>query len=215
MIITYFGKQYFKIQHGDLVIAINPINKDSKTDIKIARFGSQIALSTTNHNDYNGFENASHGETKPFHISGPGDYEIQGTFIKGVMSEVILAGQKYMNTIYSFSIDGISICFLGAINTAKIETESREKIEPPDIVFVPIGNNDMLSPTEAYKLAVSFDAGIIIPMDYGLSEKNFDGKNLKTFLKEGGQENTKEIDKLTLKSKDLIGKESEIVVLSI
>ncbi len=215
MIITYFGKQFFKIQQGDLVLAINPISKDSKSGIKVSRFGANIALSTTNHPDYNGLENVSHGETVPFEISGPGDYEVQGIFIKGVLSETQIdglptgqAGKKFINTIYSFSVDNISICFFGPINGDKISTESREKIDPPDIVFVPISGDDTLSSAEAYKLATSFDAKIIIPMDF----ENGD-KNIKAFLKEGGQEGEKAIDKLTIKQKELLDKEGEIIVL--
>lgn len=208
MIITYLGKQCFKIGQGDLTVAINPISKDSKSGVKLNRFGANIALSTTNHIDYNGFENVSHGETMPFQISGPGDYEIKDIFIKGVRASADIDGKKFINTIYSFSIDGISICFLGPINNEKISVESREKIESPDIIFVPISGNGTLTPSEAYKLATSFDPMIIIPMDFEKGDKN-----IKAFLKEGGQEGQKSIDKLTIKPKDLLGKESEIVVI--
>jgi len=208
MIITYFGKQFFKIQQGDLVVAINPISKDSKSGVKVSRFGANIALSTTNHPDFNGLENVSHGETVPFEISGPGDYEIQDIFIKGILSEAVIDGKKFINTIYSFSIDNISLCFLGPINSDKISVEAREKINSPDIVFVPISGENTLTPAVAYKLATSFDAKIIIPMDF----ENGD-KNIKAFLKEGGQEGEKAIDKLTIKQKELLEKEGEIIVL--
>ena len=207
MIITYQGKQFFKIQQGNLVMAVNPISKDSKLDIKGTRFGSDIALSTTNHPDYNGFDIVSHGETVPFEVKGPGDYEIKGIFIKGIMTNAILSEKKYINTIYSLSIENISICFLGCMSNSKISAEVRGQIGSPDILFVPIGNKDLLDPTEAYKLAVSLEPKIIIPMDY-------DDKSLKAFLKEGGQDKVVSIDKLTIKAKELIGREGEIVVLS-
>ena len=207
MIITYLGKQFFKIQQGDLVMAVNPISKDSKLDIKGGRFGSDIALSTTNHPDYNGFDMVSHGETVPFAVKGPGDYEIRGNFIKGIMTETTLDSKKYINTIYFLNIENISICFLGCMSNTKITAETRGSIGSPDILFVPIGNNDLLDPSEAYKLAVSLEPKIIIPMDY-------DEKTLKAFLKEGGQDKVASIDKLTIKAKELIGKEGEIVVLS-
>ncbi len=206
MIITYLGKQFFKIQQGELVVSVNPISKDSKS-FKGSRFGSDIVLSTTNHPDYNGIEMASHGESVPFAITGPGDYEIRDIFIKGVMTESTLSDKKYINTIYSLSIENISICFLGCMSNNKINTETRSEIGSPDILFVPIGNNDLLDPNEAYKLAVSLEPAIIIPMDY-------DEKTLKAFLKEGGQEKVETLDKLTIKAKDLAGKEGEIVVLS-
>jgi len=207
MIITYLGKQFFKIGQGNLTVAFNPISKDSKFSAKISRFGSDIALSTTNHPDYNGFDMVSHGDTVPFEVKGPGDYEIKGYFIKGIMTESLIGEKKYINTIYSMNIENISICFLGCMSHNKVSAEIREDIGSPDILFVPIGNNDLLNPTEAYKLAVSLEPKIIIPMDY-------DEKTLKAFLKEGGQENVSAVEKLTLKAKDIVGREGEIVVLS-
>lgn len=205
MIITYLGKEFFKIQQGDLVVACNPIGKDSK--LKISRFGSRIALSTVNHPDYNGFENVTHGETIPFEISGPGDYEVEGIFIKGTMTDIELDGKKYINTIYSLSIEGISICFLGPITTSKLSSETLSGVETPDIVFVPIGGSGTIDPADAYKLAVSLDAKLIIPMEY-------DEKQLKAFLKEGGQDKVEPLEKLTIKAKELAGREGEIIVLA-
>jgi len=207
MIITYLGKQFFKIGQGSLTVAFNPISKDSKYSEKVSRFGSDIALSTVNHPDYNGFDMVSHGETVPFEVKGPGDYEVKDIFIKGIMTNTEIGGKKYINTIYSLSIENISLCFLGAISDEKLNANVRGQIETPDILFVPIGNNDLLGPQEAYKLAVTIEPKIIIPMDY-------DEKTLKAFLKEAGQEKVEIIDKLTIKAKELIGREGEIVVLS-
>ena len=70
MIITYFGKQFFKIQQGEMVLAFNPVSKASKTGIS-AKFGADIALVTTNHADYNGLDQLSHGERSPISVTGP------------------------------------------------------------------------------------------------------------------------------------------------
>jgi hypothetical protein len=206
MIITYLGKQFFKIQQGDLVVAFNPISKDSKWDGKISKFGAGLALSTVNHPDFNGFENVSHGDNIPFAISSPGDYEVKGIFIKGVGIEASLSGQKYINTIYTMSIENITLGFLGPVPGGAVTPAVRGQMDTPDILFVPIGGEDTLDTASAYKLALSLEAKIIIPMDY-------DEKQLKNFLKEGGQDNVKSIEKLTIKAKELAGREGEIVVL--
>lgn len=205
MIITYNGRQFFKIQQGDLTVAFNPISKDTKWDGKITRFGSDIALSTTNHPDYNGFDTVTHGDNAPFSVSGAGDYEIKGIFIKGVGTEASLGGKKYINTIYTISIENITLGILGPVSNDALTSAVRAQIEAPDILFVPIGG-ESLSVAEAYKVGLNLEAKIIIPMDY-------DEKTLKAFLKEGGQENTKAIEKLTIKAKELAGREGEIVVL--
>ena len=205
MIITYFGKQFFKIQQGDLALAFNPVSKSSKTGIN-AHFGTDIALVTANHPDYNGIEQLSHGEREPFVISGPGDYEIKEIFIKGALSEAMIAGKKYINTIYLFTLDGINIAFLGALSDSELSKESHEALNSPDILFIPVGGDGMLDAKAAAKFASSLEPRLIIPMDY-------DAGTLKAFLKEIGEEKAEVVDKLTLKRKDLDNKEGEVVVL--
>ncbi len=205
MIITYFGKQFFKIVQGEMVLAFNPVSKASKTGIS-AKFGADIAFISTNHPDYNGREQLSHGEREPFVISGPGDYEVKEIFVKGTMSSTELGGKKYINTIYSLQVDGINLVFLGALSDGEISKDAREAIDGPDILFVPVGGKGLLEPKSAAKLASSLEPKLIIPMDY-------DGATLKAFLKELGDEKAEVAEKLTLKRKDLDGKEGEVVVL--
>lgn len=204
MIITYFGKQFFKIQQGELTVAFNPISKDSKEGT--TKFGADIALSTTNHKDYNGVVQLSHGDREPFHITGPGDYEVREIFIKGALSESNIDDKKYINTVYSLSIDNINIAFLGALTSGDISKDARESVGNPDIVFVPVSKN-ILDPKSAAKLALSFEPKLIIPMDY-------DDESLKVFLKETSDDKISPIDKLTIKRKDLDGKDAEVVIFS-
>ncbi|HBB49767.1 TPA: hypothetical protein DEQ22_02905 [Candidatus Nomurabacteria bacterium] len=206
MIITYFGKQFFKIQQSEMVLALNPVSKSSQTGIS-AHFGTDIAMVTTNHPDYNGVEQLSHGERTPFVITGPGDYEVKEIFIKGVLSEAVIGGKKFINTVYIFSVDNINIAFLGALSDTELSKESHEAINSPDIVFIPIGGKGMLDAKAAAKLASSLEPKLIIPMDY-------DESTLKAFLKELSEEKAEVVDKLTLKRKDLDNKEGEVVVLS-
>lgn len=210
MIINYSGKQFFKIQQGDMVFAFNPISKDSKFSKDASRFGADLAFISTNHKDFNGVDTVSHGNTTPFVFNGPGDYEVKGYFVKGLVSQSLVDGKPYVNTVYSFSIDGMNVCFLGALSDEKLSTEARESIDTVDILFVPIGGDGVLDPHQAYKIALSLEPKIIIPMDFG-ADKQKDA--LKLFLKEGGQEKATTVDKLTLKRKDLEGKDGEIIVL--
>lgn len=205
MIITYFGKQFFKIQQGDMVLAFNPVSKSSKTGIN-AHFGTDIALVTTNHPDYNGVEQLSHGEREPFVIHGPGDYETKEIFIKGALSSAVIGGKNYINTIYLFSVDSINIAFMGALGDGELSKETREALNSPDILFIPVGGKGLLDAKMAAKLASSLEPSLIIPMDY-------DDVTLKAFLKEMGEEKAEVVDKLTLKRKDLENKEGEVIVL--
>jgi len=220
MIITHHGGECFKIQTGDTVIAFNPPSKNSK--LKAPRFGADVAFISLNSDDFNGVENNTYADKKPLVISGPGEYEVKEIFIKGFGAETTYKGKKKINTIYSVLFDGIKLCFLGALGSAdSITSETKGEISNHDILFVPIGGlpatsapqagSNVLSPSEAGKVAVSLAPKVIIPMHYeGVGEKDA----LKTFLKEEGGDKIAPIEKLTIKKKDLEGKEGEIVVLS-
>ncbi|MDE2041386.1 MAG: MBL fold metallo-hydrolase [Patescibacteria group bacterium] len=207
MIITYLGAEFVKIQFGDTILAFNPISKDSK--LSTSKFGADIVLSGLNHPDMNGIDQVTFGDKSPFVITGPGEYEVKGVFIKGIGSESGYDSEKRINTIFTVALEGMNICFLGALNTLELPKEADEAIDGVDILFVPIGGEGVLSPAQAYKLAVAMNPKIIIPIHYG----DLGGKDaLKAFLKEAG-ESPKPEAKLTLKKKDLEGKEADVVIL--
>lgn len=207
MIINYFGGEFIKIQFGDTILAFNPISKDSS--LKPSKFGADIVLSSINHPDFNGVDQVTFGDKKPFAISGPGEYEVKGVFIKGFASDSEYDKEKRINTIYTISLEGMNICFLGALNQTELPKEADEGIDAVDILFVPIGGEGVLSAAQAYKLAVSIGPKIMIPVHYG---DVGDKEALKAFLKEAG-ESPKSETKLTLKKKDLEGKDADVMVL--
>ena len=172
MIISYHGKAFIKVQQGDLTAAFNPPSKDSK--VKAVRFGADLAMISLNHEDFNGAEMVSYANKTPFVIDGPGEYEIGGNFVLGVPS----AGPGgLINTIYTFTIDNIHFCHLGALTETGLEG-LKEEIGEVDVLCVPIGDNDTLKAKDAFKLANSLEPFIIIPILVGNN-----GENLTTFLK--------------------------------
>ncbi len=208
MIITYHGADFFKVSFGDTTIAVNPISKDSK--IKSTKFGSDITLVSLNSPEHNGTDVTSRGEKESFVINGPGEYEVSGVFIKGFMTDSVYGEKERFNTVYTVNLEGMNLCFLGALSNEKLNNDTKEAIDGVDILFVPIGGDGVLDPAVAHKLAVQFSPKIIIPSHFGeIGDKNA----LKVFLKEAGEESVKPLDKLTIKKKDLDGKEGEVVVL--
>lgn len=206
MIITHYGLQSFKVQFGNTILAFNPVSKNSK-NAKPARFAANISLISLNHPDFNGSEQNAYADKAPMIISGPGEYEVQGIVIKGFPSKSHYESKEdLINTIYFLQFDGMRICFLGPIDDANITDEANEAIEDIDVLFVPIGGAGMLDPARASKLAASLEPRLIIPMHY-------DKQSLSKFLKESGEDSVTPQDKLTIKKKDVMGKEGEVVVL--
>ena len=207
MVITHHGAEFFKVSFGDTTLALNPISKDSK--LKGARFGADVALISLDDPDMNGAAEVAYGERQPFVIAGPGEYEVKGVTVKGFLSSSAYRGER-LNTIYFISLEGMNLCFLGALVDKKLPQDAREALEDIDILFIPVGGDGVLSASDAHDVAILLEPKIVIPMHYdGIGEKGA----LAAFLKEEGTD-VKSVDKLTLKKKDLEGKEGEVVVLS-
>jgi L-ascorbate metabolism protein UlaG (beta-lactamase superfamily) len=205
MILTFHEGACVRASAGDTTLVFGPVSKASK-NFKPTNFGADIAFISLNHPDMNGSEEAGRGDKQPFVISGPGEYEVKDVTAAGFPVGSKYGGEGRINTVYSVSFDGMSVLYLGALGDLDLPGDVLE-MDSPDVLIVPLGGSGALTPAEAQKLAVKLEAKIIIPVLY-------DEKTLKQFLKEAGEEGTKPVDKLTIKPRDLVGKENEVVVLS-
>ncbi len=179
MIITYHGGGFVKIQHGDLAVAWNP----------------------------NGLNQIKIGGKAPFVINGPGEYEVSNIFIRGFETT---GPNETLNTVYVLSLDGLRLAHWGVLGEAKIPEVVSSGIGEVDVLFVPLdlpAGGASLTPVAAYKLALTFQPKIIVP----LSESD---TLIRQFLKEAGAEEVKPIDKFVFKKKDVAEKEGEVIVLS-
>ncbi|MFM2414864.1 MAG: hypothetical protein RI911_557 [Candidatus Parcubacteria bacterium] len=209
MIISHHGGEFVKISFGDTTIAFNPPSKDS--DIKASRFGCDIAYVTLNHPDMDGASELGRGDKQPFIISGPGEYEVGGIFSIGIPTKSQYGGEDMINTVYTLQFEGMNIVYAGALSEPKLESEALEQIDSVDILFVPIGGDGVLDAAGAQKLAVALEAKVVIPIHWsGIGEKD----SLKRFLKEAGADDVQEIDKYTIKKKDIVTLSGQVVVLT-
>ncbi|HEY9583325.1 MAG TPA: MBL fold metallo-hydrolase [Candidatus Paceibacterota bacterium] len=179
MVIQYFGLGMIKASVGDEIVCFAPISKDG--EIKGPSFGANVALIPVNDKNYNGAEQTSHGSKESFVISGPGEYEVNGTFIRGIES---MGPDKKINTIYSVRFDDMHLVHLGDLQDVNISAEAKEAISDADILFLP---------AKVEKLGSTLNPKVIVPL-YPVKDKSI-----------------KSLDKWVVKRKDIEDKESEIV----
>ncbi len=205
MILTYHGGMCVKASAGDTAVVFGPISKETK-NLKPTNFGADVAFIPVLHPDMNGAAEASRGERQAFAITGPGEYEIKDIAAWGFPSKTIYGGKERINTVYYISFDGLTVLYAGAISETSLPKDAQEH-DAPDVLILPLGAEGTLTPAEAWKLALSVEAKIVIPV-------GFDAASLKLFLKEAGAEDVKGEDKLTIKKKDVQGKENEVFILT-
>lgn len=212
MVITHHGGQCFKVTFGDLTLVFDPISKTGT--LPGVRFGADIALVSRNHPDMNGVAEVTYGEKEPFAIAGPGEYEYGGVTVQGFLtkSEYGLAkGQAdAVNTIYSVKLEGMTIVHLGALADTTLPADAKEAIDEIDVLFLPVGGDGVLDAAQAAKLATMLEPKLIVPMHWsGMGS----AKSLEAYIKEEGG-NSEKVDKLTLKKKDVLDKDGDIMVIT-
>lgn len=204
MVITYHGGQCFKVTFGDTTLVFNPISKKSK--LPAIKFGADIAFISLNHADFDGVAEVTYGSKEPFVVNGPGEYEVGDVKARGYGIQTKYENVDKYNTVYTVTLEGINMLFLGSLSDENISPEILGELGNVDIIFVPVGGGDVLDVPAASKLATKLEARVIIPMHY-------DKNALTAFLKEEGSDNGAPQDKLTLKKKDLLEMQGEVIIL--
>ncbi len=217
MVITYYGLSCFKIQSGDTTLVFDFPSK--KSEIKAPRFHADIIIQSS---DYD----AEKVSEDSFLIDRPGEYEVKGVYIRGMKSYHDSSfGKKYgLNTIYVLRLENINLCFLGDFGEKELRPELKEGIGKIDILFVPIGGENVLDAEGARNTINQIEPAIAIPAYYSedppacpsgrrAGEAGKKGEILKKFLGEMGQKDTKPQEKLSIKKKDIKENGTEVVVL--
>ena len=205
MIITHHGKGHIKLVTGDITISISPISKKSK--YRQTKYGADIVLIPLDHPDYNGIDNILVSKKEPFIMKSSGEAEVNDIFITAFSDKITRDKKEYWTNSFVFNFDNIRICYIGQI-TDLLKSEHKEIIDNVDVLFIPVGGDDInISPYNANKITVGLEPKIIIPIDT-------DEKVLPIFLKESGIDKLIPVDKLTIKRKDIETKQNEIILLS-
>ncbi len=187
MEISWHGKSSFTIKGSNATIALDPLNDSVKAD---------IVMESKQEND------PKVKDAKLLNI--PGEFEVSGVSIESIPSAV--PGAKPIN-IFSFTMDGIRVCSMGALSDDLSEA-TFETIGDVDVLLIPVGSKDVLSAKQAQIIVEEVDPRIVIPSCY-------DGAPSE-FLKIMGKTDSRQADKFSVKSRsELPGEKTELVLLNI
>jgi len=181
MVINYNGKSYFKLQSGEKVILIDPLDQR-------ALRGAKIVLNT--------FHPALIVDEKsrtPFFINSPGEYDIDDIRIYG---KLVAYENKVEKIVYSVLFDDIHLGILPFVQKSP-EMEKIDLIEGVDILFIQNSANNYLTAGEIAKIIRQLEPGLVIPY---FMENN----NPSQLLKELNQENISPEEKISIKKKDIV-----------
>ncbi|HTL39210.1 MAG TPA: MBL fold metallo-hydrolase [Methylomirabilota bacterium] len=206
MTISWFGLSSFKITGKDITIITDPFGKS--TGLTAVRGAADVVISSSPKLEW--CNNFSSIQGQPFLVTGPGEYDIKGAFIIGSAAENKELGPI---TIYSIEVEGVRIAFIGPIKQNQLTDEQKAALEGSDVVLIPVGGKQILDFENSAKLANQLEPFFVVPHSYKTAGLELPLDKLDKFLQEMGGK-YEEMEKLTLKKKELIGEQTSLVVLT-
>lgn len=202
MILHYYGAQFLKVVHGDTTLAINPPKKEAKLDLP--KFGANVVISSNFDEKYSGGEEMSFGDTIPFVIENPGEFEVSSILIKGVSTEVETKKGKELNNIFLVEWEEMKIAILG-LSSKNLSDSAKDLVLGAHILIISL-RDDITTPKESAKLVTMMEPHIVIPIEYTK-------ESLSAFLKEYGDDAKETVEKLQVKRKDLESRDGDVIII--
>jgi L-ascorbate metabolism protein UlaG (beta-lactamase superfamily) len=165
--VKWLGSTCFRIKSREATVLMDPVGRESghavpKQKADIVTLSAQGAK--------RGLANVDGEYTL---IEGPGEYEVQDVFLSGIRTRRAEGPKQEFNTVYLVTMDEMVFCHLGNLNKRLTEAQV-EAMGDVDVLFVPIGGGDGLTPTGATEVIGQIGPRLVIPMRYRFAED--DGK---------------------------------------
>lgn len=119
-------------------------------------------------------------------LTRPGEYEIGDVFITGVPTYNAQKGDAaQLNIVFVYDFGSLAVCHLGDLDYVPDQSQI-EAFGPIDVLLVPVGGDNAMSPGQAAEMISLIEPGVVIPMHYGTPVVKRNLEPLDKFLKEMG-----------------------------
>lgn len=208
MEITWFGLACFRLRKPGFSILADPY--DVAVGLTFPRM--KVDVVTVSH-DVPGHNHVA-GVRTPEHVfMGPGEYEVQGTFITGVSTyHKGKVGERERNTAFVYEFDDLIVCHLGDLGVLP-NREQVEQLSGADVLLLPVGGGDILDAAKAVEIVTELEPRIVIPMHYAHPGLNLELDPVEKFLKAMGVPQPEPLATLKLRKSDLLSEETQVLLL--
>lgn len=216
MDIYWGGQALFRLKGKNATVIIDPYDPDF-TGLKLPKdLAADMVLSSHDHQDHNNTSAAvSLTGDKPMVFKQPGEYEVAGAVVTGIISnhDDKEGSERGKNIIFHLMIDGLNIVHLGDLGQSKLTEEQITQIGEVDILLIPVGSVYTIDSKTAVNIVAQLEPKIIIPMHFKIEGLKFELEGVEGFLKEMGAEGVIAQPKLSI-SKDKLPEEPTVILLT-
>jgi len=208
MEITWYGQSCFRIRTRGVAVVTDPYGPELGPTLP--RLRAHIVTVSHQHPNHSYIRAVRGGA---YVIQGPGEYEVRDTFVFGVATTHNTPRDQNLgpNTSYLIEMEEMSICHLGDLGQP-LTQEQVEELQNVDILLVPVGGRDTLTPSGAAEVISQLEPSVVIPMHYKVPGIQANLGTLQRFLKEMGVDEVSEVEAFSV-TKSQLGEDPRVVVL--
>ena len=170
MRIRWYGQSAF-LRTGEKSVFIDPFGDMSGaaslgwTYPPIEGVVADLLLVTHDHGDHNAIDVI--GGDPPV-VAKAGRHESPVGEVVGIASEhdSVAGTQRGPNTIFRFTLDGLTVAHFGDFGQPALRPEQREALGDVDVVFLPVGGGPTIAPDAAAELVRALRPALVVPMHY-------------------------------------------------
>ena len=205
MEITLLGRDCFRLRGREVTLVTDPFGLAEGS----LRVGADIVTMSHNH----ALADAAAVEGSPRVVTGPGEYEIKGVLITGVGTFRDADGGKLRgrNTVYLIELDDMRICHLGELGHV-LSADHVEEIGTVDVLFVPAGGTESISPAQSTEVISQLEPAIVVPMGWAGQGDKEPSDSLDKFCHEMGIKEAEPLTRFNVNASSLPS-ETQVVIL--
>jgi len=218
MDIQYVGHSCFRLRGKEGLVITDPFH--SSVGFNMPKLSADVVTVSHDHSDHNAIEiiKATASRKRPFIVTDPGEYEVQGISVYGYPSwhDSTQGSQRGKNMMYSIFLDDVHILHLGDLGHV-LDEQMINEIPDVDVLMVPVGGIFTIDPTQATEVISLLEPAYVIPMHFRTPHHDQDTfgelATVEDFIQKYGRQ-PKNTDKLVLsgpKSGD--ESESQLIIL--
>lgn len=118
-----------------------------------------------------------------------------------------------LNTAYVIDVDGLRVCHLGDL-AGKLTDEQIEEMGSIDVLLVPIGGGDVITPMQAAEVVSQLEPNMVVPMHYQIPGTKSDSlAPVDRFMREMGSKSIEPVPKVSLGARGSLPVDLQVVVL--
>lgn len=173
--ITWLGRNAFRLKGREGAVLTDPCPPAS--GFRLANIDANFV--TISRADEPGYSYAEAAKSGARVLDAPGEYEVGGVLVTGLG---LKRPDGPRNVAFIIELDGIRIGHLGLPGGPA----ALDDLQGVDILLLPVGGLNSVSPAVAWDMAQKIDARITIPMNYRAGPETMELEPLERFLGETG-----------------------------